>query len=174
MGQGGNMFRKLLALLAVLFVSACADMPTSPTDEVSVSFSNGKAQPARSDWYTWSFFLPPMCGSPALVDGLIDVHIVGRFVTNPDGTTSYREHLNSARGTAEDVLGNEYVLIQRASNHNESELDGSFVSQSTFIFKVVPKGSGPVQNLELGLEISWDPVAGFQVSSSATITCRGG
>lgn len=167
------MFRiSFLALFLGLFLSACGEVPTSPTEEkTGIELS---AQPATSNWYSWPFSLPPMCGSPPLVNGLMDVHIVGRFVLNPDGSASYREHLNSARGRAWDVLGNEYILKQMSTNQQEYETNGSFISVSTFIWKVVPKGQGPVQNLELTLQISWDPINGFQIGSSATTTCRGG
>lgn len=167
------MFRNsFLALFLALFVSACGEVPTSPTEEkVLVELS---AQPAGSNWYSWEFFLPPMCGSPALVNGFIDVHIVNRFVTYPDGSTHAWDRLNSARGRAWDVLGNEYVLKQMASTQQDYNTDGSYLSVSTFSFKVVPKGQeGPVQNLELTLRISFDPVVGFQFSSSAEINCRG-
>lgn len=162
-----------LVLLFLLFVSACGEVSTSPIEEPQVELSS--AQPAVSSWESWSFFIPPMCGSPPLVNtGQLDIHRTARFVSNPDGSTSYRERINSARGTVWDVLGNEYVLQQRSSNHSTSDTNGAQVSLSTFIFKVVPKGSGPVQNLEITLQVTWDPINGLQLSSSWTVVCRGG
>jgi len=169
------MFRNsFLTLLLALFLSACGgESITSPTQEKAL-FKLSSAQPATSRWEVWPFNVPALCGQPTLVNGFVDVHIAGRFVINSDGSAAYREHLNSARGRIWDVLGNEYVLIQLGSAQQNYEADGSFVSVTTSKFKVVAKGNGPVQNLELWLRFSWDSVNGFQAVSSADITCRGG
>ncbi len=160
------MFRKMLALCAMMFIAACGN--ALPTEPVRAEMS---AQSATSEWADWSINWFSLCGPTQFVEGTYRIHFTRKFVVNPDGSTSYRERFNVAGGRLFDTQDREYVFQNIGGGWQETT-STSGEAQYTYSFRIIPKGGGgTMEVLILTLNLRWDET-GFYVTSSSATTCR--
>jgi len=166
--------RHLIGATTLFALTACTEAPTTPSTTDHQAALSVSSNPVNlNEWQTWQISGFVGCANHTFVNGSMKVHLQTQSRTNADGSETITQHLNFAGVTLTDAAGNEFVYRQNETFSQEMQSSGAYEAAAVTRARLISKGSGVNEFVDIFVTISWDNVS-LVSTFKATVVCRGG